>query len=81
MARTRWLGSGVPGSLSPIELYSKTCGVALDGMQLGSNRGQHSRIAPRLDDGDPYEFSILGQVGQESNLQPAVLEHAALRPR
>jgi hypothetical protein len=30
----------------------------------------------------PHKFTVcVGQVGQESNLQPAVLEVAALRPR
>jgi hypothetical protein len=28
----------------------------------------------------PNKFSITGQVGQESNLQPAVLEHSAQCP-
>jgi hypothetical protein len=29
---------------------------------------------------NPYEFKVVGQVGQQAHLQPAVLEFASLRP-
>jgi hypothetical protein len=49
-------------------------------LKSGSNRGQRTYIRLGLRGCNPYEFRVKRQVGQESNLQPAVLEHAARRP-
>jgi hypothetical protein len=43
-------------------------------MTLGSNRGQSTHIALEPWSSKPHEFSARGQVGQESNLHPAVVE-------
>jgi hypothetical protein len=49
-------------------------------LKSGSNRGQRTYIRLGLRGGNPHEFRVLRQVGQESNLHPAVLEHAARCP-
>jgi hypothetical protein len=69
----------VSGSPSPREAHAETCGVAHGGMQLGPNRGHSAHIALGARGSNPHEYRALGQVGQESNLQPAVLEPAAVR--
>jgi hypothetical protein len=48
-------------------------------MKLRSNWGQRTHIEPGLQVSQSHEFRTEGQVGQESNLQPAVLEPAAVR--
>jgi hypothetical protein len=49
-------------------------------MKLRANRGQSTHIALVPQGSDPHKFSLLRQVGPESNRQPAVLEHSAHCP-
>ena len=42
---------------------------------LGSKKGQIMHIVLGLQSSNPHEFRILGQMGQEWNLHPAVVEH------
>jgi hypothetical protein len=49
-------------------------------LKSGSNRGQRTYIRLGLRGGNPHEFSVYGQVGQESNLRTAVVEVASFRP-
>ena len=65
-----------PGESRP---HSLICGDVPGGIQLGSYKGQRTYIGLRLRGAVPMNSGLMGQVGQESNLQPAVVEPAAVR--
>jgi hypothetical protein len=80
MSWRRRLEPAVTGRPSPGGLHAEICGVAPGGMRLGSHKGQSTDITLEPQGSNPHEFRLLGQVGQQSNLHPAALEFAALRP-
>jgi len=59
------------------EPRSKICGDDRGGMHWGQLRVNARALRESHKARNPHEFRLLGQVGQESNLQPAVLEKAA----
>src|SRR5690348_4287503 len=61
-------------------LHSRIGGIVLCDIQLGSIIGQTTNTTLRLRNLSPHEFRPQGQVGQESNRRPAVLEFASFRP-
>jgi len=78
---SRRLGlAAVAGRPSPSGPHSATCGDVLGGLKLRSSREQRTRIGLGPRGSSPHEFRPQGQVGQESHLHPAVVEHSACCP-
>ena len=77
MTAHRRLEPAIARSPSARGLHSWICDLAPDGMKLGPNRGQRTHSGLESRGSNPYEFTILGQVGEESHRRPLVVEPAA----
>jgi hypothetical protein len=53
--------AAVTGRPSPSGPHANTCGVALGGMKLGLNRGQHAHIALEIQASNPFELKAQGR--------------------